>query len=338
VGDAVQGVYCPRIVRCVALVVLLVSSGLLLGGAGPAQKRAQPFRIGALTASWGPTPAIVALRDELLALGYREGEQFELGVRFTQGNMAELTTAARELVQYGVDLIFASDVPAAKAAQMATTCIPIVFAGLGGNPVEMGLIQSFAQPGGNITGVVNLDVELGPKRLEVFRDLIPGLHRVLLPYDPTNASSVAAVRGYREAARRSGIELVEQVVHTEDEAQATLAAVRKGEVDGILSLGSIALNIDGFALEATARQAIPSMFASAFWAEQGSLASYGPDLDDSGRQAVRLVDKILKGAKPAELPVEVNNKIEFVINLKTAQTLGLPIAPEVLFQANRLIR
>src|SRR5712691_11307603 len=122
-----QEVHCPRIVRCVALVVLLVSSGLLLSGAGPTQKRAQPFRIGALTASWGPTPAIVALRDGLLALGYREGEQFELGVRFTQGSMAELTTAARELVQYGVDLIFVSGEEPAKAAQRATSQIPIVF-------------------------------------------------------------------------------------------------------------------------------------------------------------------------------------------------------------------
>jgi putative tryptophan/tyrosine transport system substrate-binding protein len=337
VGDAVQGVHCPWMVRCVALVVLLVSSGLLLGGAGPAKKDAQPFRIGALTPSWGPTPQIVALRDGLLALGYREGEQFELGVRFTQGNLAELTTAARELVQYGVDLIFADGDEPAKAAQRATSQIPIVFANVN-DPLGSGLVQSFARPGGNITGVASLRIELGPKRLQVFKELIPGLQRVLLPYDATSAAAVAAVQVYRDAARRLGIELLEQVVHTEEEAQATLAAVRKGEVNGILSLSSIALNIDGFVLEATTRQAIPSMFESAFWAEQGVLASYGPDLYDSGQQAVRLVDKILQGAKPAELPVEVNNKIEFVINLKTAQTLGLAIAPEVLFQADRLIR
>src|SRR5262249_41125796 len=153
--------------------VLLVSS-VLLGGTAHAAERTQPLRIGALTESWGPTPTIVALRDGLLELGYREHEQFVLGVRFTQGDLAALPAAARDLVQQGVDLIFASDVPAAKAAQLATTRIPIVFAGLGGNPVEMGLIQSFARPGGNITGVVNLDVDLGPKRLEVFQDLVPG--------------------------------------------------------------------------------------------------------------------------------------------------------------------
>ena len=153
--------------------VLLMSSALLSGTAHAAE-RTQPFRIGALTESWGPTPAIVALRDGLLELGYRENEHFVLGIRFTQGDLAALPAAARTLVQHEVDLIFTSDVPAAKAAQLATTRIPIVLAGLGGNPVGMGLIQSFAKPGGNITGVVNLDVDLGSKRLEVFRDLVPG--------------------------------------------------------------------------------------------------------------------------------------------------------------------
>jgi len=317
-------VYAPVLVPMTCIMLLV--SHVLLGGTAHAAERAQPFRIGALTHSWGPTPAIVGLRDGLLALGYRENEQFVLGVRFTQGDLAALPTAARELVQYGVELIFASD-------------IPIVLAGLGGNPVGMGLIQSFAKPGGNITGVVNLDVDLGPKRLEVFRDLIPGLHRVLFPYDPTDASSVAAVQGYREAARRLGLVLVEQVVQSQAEAQATLAQVRKGEVDGILGPPHVAWNIQGFILETAAQQGIPTMFVDAFYVEQsGGLASYGPDAYASGKQAARLVDKILKGTKPAELPVETNSKVEFVINLKAAKALGLTIAPAVLYQADRLVR
>jgi putative tryptophan/tyrosine transport system substrate-binding protein len=209
---------------------MLLGGSVLLGGTASAAERAQPFRIGALTESWGPTPGIVGLRDGLLALGYREHEQFVLGVRFTQGDLAALPTAAHELVRYEVDLLFASDVPAAKAAQLATTRIPIVFAGLGGNPVEMGLIQSFARPGGNITGVVNLAVDLGPKRLEMFRELVPGLHRILFPYDPTEASSVAAVRGYREAARSLGLVLVEQTVQTQAEAQAMLTKCLVSEI------------------------------------------------------------------------------------------------------------
>jgi len=272
-------------------------------------------------------------------LGYREPEQFVLGVRFTQGDRDALPAAARELVQYGVDLIFADSVSAAKAAQMTPTRIPIVFNGWGGNLVEMGLIESFDRPGGNITGVSSLDIELGPKRLELFRDLVPGLHRVLLPYDANDASSVAAVRVYREAARRLGLVLVEQAVQTQAEAQAALTQVRKGEVDGILVSAGISLNIPGFIVETAGQQGIPTMFDVAFFVDRGEgLASYGPDGSSLGRQAARLVDKILKGMKPAEIPVEVISRFEFVINLKVAKTLGLTIAPEVLYRADRLVR
>ena len=131
-----------------------MSSGLLTGSAD-AEERTQPIKIGVLTASWGPTPQAVGLRDGLLELGYRENEQFVLGVRFTQGDLTALPAAARELVQYGVDIIFASEESPAKAAQMATTQIPIVFSGVA-DPVGLGLIQSFARPGGNITGVTDL--------------------------------------------------------------------------------------------------------------------------------------------------------------------------------------
>jgi putative ABC transport system substrate-binding protein len=127
-------------------------------------------------------------------------------------------------------------------------------------------------------------------------------------------------------------------VRTEAEAQATLAQVRQGEVDGILATEGSSLNLPGFVLEATTQRAIPTMFDAAFWVERGALASYGPDYYDSGRQAARLVDKILKGANPAEIPLEVNSQIEFVINLQTAKQLGLTIPPEVLYQANQLIR
>jgi putative ABC transport system substrate-binding protein len=321
------------------LVMLLVSSALRSGDAGAAE-RARPIRIGALTESWGPTPQIVGLREGLLALGYREPEQFVLGVRFTQGDQTALPAAARELVQYGVDLIFAAELSAAKAAQTMTSRIPIVFiTGGGGNPVEMGLIESFDRPGGNITGVSFLSVELGPKRLEVFREIVPGLHRVLFPYDPNDASGVAVARVYREAARRLGIVLVEQAVHTQAEAQATLTQVRKGEVDGILVPDGLSLNIPGFVVETAGQQDIPTMFQVAFFVNRGEgLASYGPDVSSLGRQAARLVDKILKGTKPAEIPVEVISRFEFVINLKVAKTLGLTIAPEILYRADRLVR
>ncbi|MFQ5801594.1 MAG: ABC transporter substrate-binding protein [Candidatus Methylomirabilales bacterium] len=318
------------------LFVLLVNGGLI-AGTGAAEERSGPIRIGALTASWGPTPQVVGLRDGLVKLGYLENEQFVIGVRFTQGNLEALPTAAREMVQYGVDLIFTHREDAAKAAQSATTQIPIVFVAVN-DPVGVGLIQSFARPGGNITGVTDLQLKLGPKRLELFQEIVPGLKRVLYAYDPTDAYSVSGATVYRDAARRLGIVLVEKAVRSEEEAQAIIAQVRRGEVDGLLRPASPSLNIPGFILEAASQQGIPTMFNTAFWVERGALASYGADEYDSGRQAARLVDRILKGADPAEVPVEVNSKIEFAINLKVAKALGLTIAPEVLYRADRLVR
>ncbi len=319
-----------------SLVVLLVSSVLVTSGSG-GEERAEPIRIGALTESWGPTPSVVGLRDGLLKLGYRENKDFVIGVRFTQGDLAALPAAARDLVHHMVDLIFVTDPTSAEAARMSTSRIPIVFAGVG-DPMRLGLIESFARPSGNITGVTDSRFDLGPKRLELFLEIIPDLKRILFAYDANNPYSVAEARMYRDIARRLGIVLVERTVRTESEAEATLAKVRKGEVDGILAPGYHSLNIPGFILEASSEQAIPTMFHGAFWVERGGLASYGPEIYESGRQAARLVDKILKGARPAEIPVEVNSKIEFAINLKAVKALGLSIAPEVLYQADRLVR
>jgi putative ABC transport system substrate-binding protein len=278
----------------------------------------------------------VGLRDGLVELGYRENEQFVIGVRFTQGDLTALPAAARELVQYGVDIIFATEDSPAKAAQMVTTRIPIVFS-IVTDPVGLGLIESFARPGGNITGVADLQLELNPKRLELFRELVPNLKRVLFPYDAADARAVAAAQVYRETAHRLGITLIEKPVRTEEEARATLAQISKEEVDGILEPPQASLNIPGFSLEIAGQQRIP-MFAGPFWVERGGFASYGPDFHETGRQAARLMDKILKGAKPAEIPVEVNQKVEFVINLKVAKALGITIAPEVLYRADRIIR
>ena len=305
----------------VALVMFVVCSGLCTSGTVRAQ-HTRPVQIGALTTSWGLTPSIAGLRDGLVALGYREDVQFVMGVRFTQGDLDALPAAARELVQAGVDVLIADNDNAAKAAQMATTRIPIVFMSVA-DPVGLGLIESFARPGGNITGVTNLELELGPKRLEVFQEIVPGLKRVLFPYAAHHANAVVAARVNRDAARRLAIELVERPVHTEAEVQAMLAQVRKEEVDGILvALHSHAWNLQGLVLEAASQQGLPTMFAEPFMVERGGLASYGPAAYRNGRQVARLVDKILQGGKPAALPVEMNSDIELTINLKAAKALG----------------
>jgi putative tryptophan/tyrosine transport system substrate-binding protein len=320
----------------VPLVVLLVSGGLVTGSRDAAGQ-ARPIHIGTLNPSWGPVPPEVGLRDGLQELGYRENKDFVLGIRFTQGNTAALPAAARELVQFGADIIFASTQSAATAAQKATTRLPIVFA-IVSDPLGSGLVESFARPGGNVTGVADLSLELGPKRLELFQQIIPGLKRVLFIYAATDAISVKAARVYRDAARKLGIELVEKAVRTEEEAQSILAGVQTDEIDGILGAHQPPLNINGFIMEGSAKRAIPTMFTSSFFVESGGLASYGPNLYETGRQAARLVDKIIKGTSPAEIPVEVNTKIEFAINLKVAKALGLKIPAEALYRADKVIK
>lgn len=323
--------------RLYLILFMLVAFTPLLICTVSAAERIKPIRIGALTDSWGPTPGVVGLRDGLKELGYRENQDFVIGVRFTQGNIAALPQAARELVEQGIDILFTNNPAPAKAAQMATNSIPIVFYGAG-DPIGLGLIKSFARPGGNITGVTDLDLDLDSKRLEIFKEIIPGLKQVLFPYDKAEAFSVAQAKVYRESARRLKIMLIEKTVLTQKEAQATFDGIRRNEVHGIVVPRSLSFNIPGLALEATSRQRIPTMFFGAWYVEQGGLASYGPNFYESGRQAARLVDKILKGTNPREIPVEVNNNIEFVVNLKVATALGIKIVPEALYRATRVIR
>ena len=325
------------LIRCCLFAFLLLAGSALLIAKVIAAERGKPVRIGALTDSWGPTPGMVGLRDGLQELGYRENRDFVIGVRFTQGDISALPEAARELVQQEPDIIFTNNPAPAKAAHTATKRIPIVFYGAG-DPVGLGLIKSFARPGGNITGITDLDLELDGKRLEIFKEMIPGLKTVLFTYDPSEAFSVAQAKVYRATARLLQIVLIEKPVHTQEEAQASFAGILKSDVQGIVVPRSLSLNIPGFAREATSRQRIPTMFFGAWHAENGGLASYGPAFYESGRQAARLVDKILKGTNPGQIPVEVNNNIEFVINLKVANDLGIKIAPEVLYRATPIIR
>jgi putative tryptophan/tyrosine transport system substrate-binding protein len=322
--------------HCLILFILFVFQPLLVCDLGAAE-RTQPIRIGALTDSWGPTPGVVGLRDALKELGYRENHDFVIGIRFTQGDIAALPQAAHELVKQGIDIFFTNNPAPAKAAQMATKSIPIVFYGAG-DPVGSKLIKSFARPGGNMTGVTDLDLELDSKRLEIFKEMMPALTRVLFPYDPSEAFSAVQAKIYRDSARRLKIMLIEKTVRTQKEAQATFDDVKSNEVHGIVVPRSLSFNIPGLAIDATSRQRIPTMFFGPWYVEQGGLASYGPDFYESGRQAARLVDKIIKGTNPREIPVEVNNKIEFVVNLKVATALGIKIVPEALYRATRVIR
>jgi putative ABC transport system substrate-binding protein len=320
-----------------ALAVAALLSVVLSGPGAGAAERTTPARIGVLSLSAELPPTAAGLRAGLQSLGYREDQQFVLDVRFARGDTGALSSAARALVQDGVDLIFAAEGPPAVAARQATTDIPIVFAGVG-EPLGLGLVDTFARPGGNVTGVADRDVEMAPKRLDLFRATVRGLKRVFYVYDASDSYAAKLTRAYRAAARQLGLELVERDARTEQEALEALAQIKGGAGHGILSPPSAQLNLLAQILDAAAQRRIPTMGEDGMWVDLGGLASYGPDTFETGRQAARLVDRILKGARPAELPVEVNSKVEFVVSLGAARSLRLIVPPDALYRVDRLAR
>ena len=226
------------------------------------------------------------------------------------------------------------------AAKNATKTIPIVMVGVGVDPVEAGLVESLARPGGNVTGITNLTGELGGKRLELLKEAVPKLARVAVLYDPASSGGVLEVKEVLPvAARALGLTLQPWEVRAADGFDRVFAALSKQRPDGLYVLGSPLMNtnrkrIVGFALKSR----LPSMYISREDVEAGGLMSYGADVADSYRRVAYYVDRILKGAKPADLPVEQPTKFELVINLKTAKQIGLTIPPEVLARATRLIK
>jgi putative ABC transport system substrate-binding protein len=223
----------------------------------------------------------------------------------------------------------------------ATKTIPIVMTGGGADPVEAGHVESLARPGGNVTGVTNLTRELGGKRLELLKEAVPKLARVAVLYDRASQPSLHEVKELLPAdARALGLTIQPWEIRAVDDFEKVFAALNKQRPDGLYSLGAGGLmrpnrkRITGFALKSR----LPSMYSSREAVEAGGLMSYGADEADSYRRVAYYVDRILKGAKPADLPVEQPTKFEFVINLKTAKQIGLTIPPEVLARASRLIK
>jgi putative ABC transport system substrate-binding protein len=224
-------------------------------------------------------------------------------------------------------------VATAKAAQAATKQIPIIFMG-GSDPVGIGLVQSLARPGGNITGTADLDIDLGPKRMEIFRELVPGLKRMLLPYDATNTYVVAQLPAYRDAARRLGLTLAERPLRTEEEAQAALAKIRKGDADGIFAPRFLSLNIPGFILDTAQKQRLPTIFHGLFFAERGDWPPTRGGRTVARMPGGRPVDKI---SSASWISRQQPTTFELVVNLQTAKALGLSIPALMLLRANRVI-
>jgi putative ABC transport system substrate-binding protein len=277
------------------------------------------------------------LRD----LGYIEGQNITTEYRYSEGKRDRAPELAAELVRLKVDLIVISGGTIwVQAAKNATKTIPIVMVGGGLDPVESGLVESLARPGGNVTGITNLNPELGGKRLELLKEAVPKLTRVAGVYDPDNPASVLDVKDVLPAAARTlRLTIQPWEVRAGDGFEKVFAALNKERPDGLYVLGGPLMNanqkrIVGLALKSR----LPSMYVRREFVDAGGLMSYGADIAASYRRVAYYVDKILKGAKPADLPVEQPTKFEFIINLKAAKQIGLTIPPNVLVRADRVIK
>ena len=304
--------------------------------AAEAQQARRLYRIGVLTEAWAANhPAVEGLRAGLRDLGLEEGRDVIFEIRFTKGNRDELWGKAAELVAQSVDLIFTSGDIAVQAAYNASEKIPIVFTQVGDT-----LIHRLPQIGHNvkeiITGVSSLNIKLGPKRLEVLKTVAPAVRRVWMIYPAFDASALAALQEAQEAAPRLKLEIVSRPVFTAEDVDRALSAVGPG--DALLAPDNDSLDIPSATLEASLRSRIPAIFPTALWVAHGGLVSYGPGYYAQGVQAARLVAKILRGARPQDLPVEGADKIDLAVNLKTATLLGVKVPRKVLLRADTLQR
>jgi putative ABC transport system substrate-binding protein len=301
-----------------------------------AQRTSRPYRVGVLNdARAANHPTVDGLKAGLRESGFEEGRDVSFDVKLIDGNPDRMPGAAGDLVKAGVDVIFTSGEAATRAAKASTRTIPIVFT-LVGDPVAAGIVTSLAHPDGNLTGVSSLTTELVPKRLEALKTIAPGLRRVTAIYHGTDPASGAATTRALEASSRLGIEIVPRAVLTPGDLERSLDHLGPG--DALLVPDTGAMDIAATLLEASLARRLPAVFSSELWVSHGGLLSYGADYRAQGVQAARLVGKLLRGARPAALPVEGADRIVLAVNLKTAASLGLTVPRQVLFRADVIRR
>jgi putative ABC transport system substrate-binding protein len=317
---------------------------VLLGGAAAAWPLAavaqQPkvWRIGVLT----PVPLtpvmLSAFRDGLRGRGYVEGQNLSIDIRWPQGSFDQDPSVVTELVNSNVDVIVTWATAATIAARRATSTIPIVMVGVG-DALGSGFIASLARPGGNITGLSSIAVELSAKLMELFVELVPGMKRVGVVHNPNNPMNTMTLRETEDAARKLNMQVQVVNAQTSDEFDRAFAQLSAESVGGVVVLGNPTVVVEHSRRIAELAQStrLPTAFQRRENVDAGGLLSYGPDLNNEFRQAAFYVDRILKGEKPAELPVMQPTKVELVINLKTAKALGLTVPLIMQMTADELI-
>jgi putative ABC transport system substrate-binding protein len=324
-----------------AVLTGVLTLGLLAAPLGAqAQQARKVYRIGFLLGGSQLDAVQVqeAFRQGLRDLGYVEGRNLSIEYRFAEGRLDRFPALAAELVSVKVDVIFAPGTAAAQAAMKSTATIPIVIA-TAGNPVGDRLIGSLARPGGNVTGLTMVaGPELGGKYLELLKEAAPGVSRVAVLGNPLTAPHTALLKEARIASRALGLEIEPVSARRPDEIDGAFAAMSRARADGLIVLPDpVFLSLRARIADLASKARLPAMYGFREEAEAGGLMSYGASLPDLLRRAAVYVDKILKGAKPADLPVEQPTKFELVINLKTAKVLGLTIPQSLLLRADQVI-
>ncbi len=336
----------PMTRRTIGLLVTLALTVLVAPLQADAQQPTKVYHVGRLSSGSPPevSPFVYrtaeAFRHGLRALGYVEGQNLALTWRFAEGRLERLPALAAELVRLPVDvLVVSGGDPVIRAAQQATQTIPIVVAGVS-DPVSKGFVASLAHPGGNLTGLDTFSVELAGKRLELLKEQVPTLTRLAILANPAHSGTARHLQEAQASAHALGVQphLVE--VRSPDAFEPALAALTSAGVDALLVLTDpLTFEPHISAIVALAqRSRLPAMYPWRAYVEAGGLMAYGASLPDIHRRAASYVDKILKGAKPADLPVEQPREFDFVINLKTARELGLTIPQQVLIQATEVIQ
>ncbi len=317
--------------------------GLVLGllGAPPAANTQQPakvWRLGLFHVGLDHVPpSLNGLREGLKALGYEEGKTIRLDWR-NLADEAAANATAKEFVRDRVDLIVAFESQTVRAAKMATTDIPIIFLHVT-DPVGEGFVKSLAHPGGNLTGLGEFFANLQAKRVELLKEIVPRLRRLLVLIDPTDPGSGEVMAEVRSAGAALKVQLVVREATEQADVERIFRALKRGEVQGVLiASSSLVTRAPSLTLRLATERHLPVPFHRKEWVAQGALFSYGPNFHAEGLAAARSVDKILKGAKPADLPVEQVMRLELAINLKTAKAFGLTIPQSILLRADQVIQ
>jgi putative ABC transport system substrate-binding protein len=323
---------CKKILEFILATIILTSVHLANAG------QAKVYRIGAIHQG-GPFKAVVdGLRDGLKQSGMEEGKQFVLDIRDAKGDLKVVEEAARNFEREKVNLIYAVPTSTVTAVKNATSKSPIVFA-VGSDPVASGLVQSFGKPGGRLTGVQYSATDLTGKRLEILKEMLPKLSRVVIIYNPNNPISVEAAALARQAGKQFGVQLVERQAASVEELRQRVGALKAKEADAYFYISDAMVASQAqLVIDTAMSKKLPTMFSEQSLVAMGGLASYGQNYHETGRLSAKYVQKIMTGAQPGDLRVEVVDKFEMAINLKTAKQIGLTIPPNLLARAEKVIR